>query len=201
MKRPNRDVLEQLQIAGFVVNSGRALVMPIWAGGYERYIPPTTERAAALDRERRAALLWQHDLSATLDYLESRSDIDMQHVGYLGISRGASFAGAINLALEPRIHTAVLASGGIWIHGPVHPMIDLINYAPRITLPVLMLSGRYDHIYPFEQSQKRTFDLLGTRPADKTQVAYDTGHFTLPPNRVAADVTDWFDRYLGRAGK
>jgi pimeloyl-ACP methyl ester carboxylesterase len=76
-------------------------------------------------------------------------------------------------------------------------MIDLINYAPRITMPVLMLSGRYDHIYPYEQSQKRVFELLGTRAADKTQIAYDTGHFTMPPNRVAADVTDWFDRYLG----
>jgi DNA-binding winged helix-turn-helix (wHTH) protein/formylglycine-generating enzyme required for sulfatase activity/predicted esterase len=199
MKRPNRDALEQLQIAGFVVNSGRALVMPIWAGGYERYSPPPTDRAAALDRERRIALLWQHDLSATLDYLESRTDMDTKHVGYLGISRGASFAGAINLALEPRVHAAVLASGGIWIHSPLHPMIDLINYAPRITVPVLMLSGRYDHIYPYEQSQKRTFELLGTRAADKAQIAYDNGHFTLPPNRVAADVTDWFDRYLGRA--
>jgi len=201
MKRPNRDALEQLQIAGFVVNSGRALVMPIWAGGYERYVAPPTDRAAINDRERRVALLWQHDLSTTIDYLESRPDIDAQNIGYLGISRGASFAGAINLALEPRIRSAVLASGGIWIHGPLHPMIDLINYAPRITIPVLMLSGRYDHIYPFEQSQKRTFELLGTRPADKTQIAYDTGHFTMPPNRVAADVSDWFDRHLGRVGK
>jgi pimeloyl-ACP methyl ester carboxylesterase len=119
-------------------------------------------------------------------------------IGYLGISRGASFAGAINLAIEKRIRTAVLASGGIWLNDPVHPMVDLVNYAPRITIPVLMLSGRYDHIYPYEQSQKRTFELLGT-PADrKTQITYDTGHFTMPPNRVAADVTDWFDRYLGR---
>jgi DNA-binding winged helix-turn-helix (wHTH) protein/formylglycine-generating enzyme required for sulfatase activity/dienelactone hydrolase len=201
MKRPNRDALEQFQIAGFVVNSGRALVMPIWAGGYERYLAPPTDRAAKSDLERRVALLWQHDLSTTIDYLESRPDMDAKNIGYLGISRGASFAGAINLALEPRIRSAVLASGGIWIHGPLHPMIDLINYAPRITIPVLMLSGRYDHIYPYEQSQKRTFELLGTRPADKAQIAYDTGHFTMPPNRVAADVSDWFDRHLGRVGK
>jgi pimeloyl-ACP methyl ester carboxylesterase len=93
----------------------------------------------------------------------------------------------------------VLAAGGIWIHSSLHPMIDLINYAPRISIPVLMLSGRYDHIYPYEQSQKRTFELLGTPAARKQQIAYDTGHFTLPPNRVAADVTDWFDRYLGRS--
>jgi eukaryotic-like serine/threonine-protein kinase len=197
-KRPNRDALEQLQIAGFVVNSGRALVMPIWAGAYERYVPESRVTEEALDRERRVSLLWQHDLSTTIDYLETRQDVDVQRIGYLGISRGASFAGAINIALEPRIHAAVFAAGGIWIHSPLHPMIDLINYAPRITVPVLMLSGRYDHIYPYEQSQKRTFELLGTPAGSKKQIEYDTGHFTLPPNRVAADVTDWFDRYLGR---
>ena len=200
MKRPNRDVLEQLQIAGFVVNSGRALVMPIWAGGYERYWPTPPDRTAAIDRERRLSMLWQQDMSTAIDYIESRPDLDAQHIGFFGVSRGASFAGALNLALEPRIRAATLAAGGFWIHGPVHPMIDLINYAPRITLPVLMLSGRYDHIYPYEQSQKRTLELLGTPPDRKSQIEYDTGHFTLPPNRVAADVTDWFDRYLGRAG-
>jgi formylglycine-generating enzyme required for sulfatase activity/DNA-binding winged helix-turn-helix (wHTH) protein/dienelactone hydrolase len=198
MKRPNRDVLEQLQIAGFVVNSGRALVMPIWDGGYERFAPLPTDADAAADLSRRKPLLWQHDLSATIDYLESRPDMDAERIGYLGISRGASFAGAINLAIEKRIDAAVLASGGIWIHDPLHPMIDLINYAPRITIPVLMLSGRYDHIYPYEQSQKRTFNLLGTPPDQKSQITYDTGHFTMPPNMVAADVTDWFDRYMGR---
>ncbi len=197
MRRPNRAVLEQLQIAGFVVNSGRALIMPIWAGGYERYAPAPTDMATSFDVERSRPLLWQHDLSATIDYLETRPDMRADRIGYLGISRGAAFAGAINLAIEKRITAAVLASGGIWLNDPVHPMIDLVNYAPRITIPVLMLSGRYDHIYPYEQSQKRTFELLGT-PADrKTQITYDTGHFTMPPNRVAADVTDWFDRHLG----
>jgi dienelactone hydrolase len=196
-KRPNRDVLEQLQIAGFVVNSGRALVMPIWDGGYERWSPVPTEADAAADLARRKPLLWQHDLGATIDYLESRADMDAERIGYLGISRGASFAGAVNLAIEKRIDAAVLASGGIWIHDRLHPMIDLVNYAPRITIPVLMLSGRYDHIYPYEQSQKRTFNLLGTPPDKKAQITYDTGHFTMPPNMVAADVTDWFDRYLG----
>jgi formylglycine-generating enzyme required for sulfatase activity/DNA-binding winged helix-turn-helix (wHTH) protein/dienelactone hydrolase len=198
-RRPNRDVLEQLQIAGFVVNSGRALVMPIWAGGYERYGLEPRQAPEAMDRERRLSLQWQYDLATTIDYLESRTDMDTRHIGYLGISRGASFAGAINLALEPRISAAVLAAGGIWIHSSLHPMIDLINYAPRVSIPVLMLSGRYDHIYPYEQSQKRTFELLGTPAGKKQQIAYDTGHFTLPPNRVAADVTDWFDRYLGRS--
>ena len=124
--------------------------------------------------------------------------MDAERIGYFGVSRGASFAGAINLAIEKRIDAAVLASGGAWIHSPLHPMIDLINYAPRITIPVLMLSGRYDHIYPYEQSQKRVFNLLGTPADKKAQIAYDTGHFTMPPNRVAADVTDWFDRHLGR---
>lgn len=198
MKRPNRDVLEQLQIAGFIVNGGRTLVMPIWDGGYERYAPYPTEAAAAADRGRRIPLQWQHDLSTTLDYLESRPDMDAQRIGYFGVSRGASSAGAINLAIEHRIRAAVLASGGIWLHSPLHPMVDLVNYAPRITIPVLMLSGRYDHVYPYEQSQQRVFNLLGTPADKKAQIPYDTGHFTMPPNMVAADVTDWFDRHLGR---
>jgi dienelactone hydrolase len=198
MKRPNRDVLEQMLIAGFIVNSGRALVMPIWAGGYERWSPVQKDADVVADLERRRPLQWHHDLTATIDYLESRPDMDTQHIGYFGVSRGASFAGAINLAIEKRIDAAVLASGGIWLHTPLHPMIDLVNYAPRITIPVLVLSGRYDHVYPYEQSQKRAFNLLATPADKKTQITYDTGHFTMPPNMVAADVTDWFDQYLGR---
>lgn len=70
--------LEQLQIAGFVVNGGRALVMPIWAGGYERYAPKSRLPDEAMDRERRVSLLWQHDLSTTIDCLESQPDMDVK---------------------------------------------------------------------------------------------------------------------------
>jgi pimeloyl-ACP methyl ester carboxylesterase len=44
----------------------------------------------------------------------------------------------------------------------IHPMLDLVNYTPRIDIPVLTINGRFDHIYPYEPSQRRLFELLGT---------------------------------------
>ena len=76
-------------------------------------------------------------------------------------------------------------------------MLDGINYAPRIRIPVLMLNGRYDSIFPYEQSQKRFFDLLGTPAKDKRQVIYDAGHLVDIGNQGKREISDWFDKYLG----
>jgi len=195
-KRPNRNALENIAFAEYVVNSGRALVVPIWAGSYERFTPIDLDPKAMADRQRRAAVDWQQDLARALDYLATRADIDVDRAGYFGFSRGASHI-AITLAMEPRIKAAVLLSGGIPMGELPHPMIDIVNYAPRIRMPLLMINGRFDHIYPYKQSQQRLFALLGT-PADKKRhIAYETGHFAYPPNSTARDATDWFDKYLG----
>jgi eukaryotic-like serine/threonine-protein kinase len=196
LKRPNRNTLEQLRVAEFVVNSGRALVMPIWWNSYERWLPPAVDPDARTDLQRKEALAWQRDLSVALDYLESRDDVDATKAGYLGFSRGATY-NAIELAIEPRLKAAVLLSGGISLAEPIHPMIDLVNYAPRIGIPVLMINGRFDHIFPYTQSQKRLFDLLGTPANKKSHIVYDGGHFTYPPNSVARDASNWFDQHLG----
>jgi eukaryotic-like serine/threonine-protein kinase len=202
LKRPNRKALDQLFIAGFIVNSGRALVMPIWFGSYERVEPANPDPAATADRQRRSALGWERDLGIVLDYLETRADLDPHKVGYFGFSRGAAVT-SITLALEPtlneRVKAAVLLSGGIELRQTLHPMIDMINYAPRIKMPVLMINGRFDHHYPYGLSQRRMFELLGTAPDQKQHVVYDTGHFSFPPNSVARDTSNWFDRYLGVA--
>jgi DNA-binding winged helix-turn-helix (wHTH) protein/formylglycine-generating enzyme required for sulfatase activity/dienelactone hydrolase len=196
LKRPNRNTLEQLRVAEFVVNSGRALVMPIWWNSYERLWPPALDPDAITDLQRKEALAWQRDLSVALDYLQSRDDVDVEKAGYLGFSRGATY-NAIELAIEPRLKAAVLLSGGISVAEPIHPMLDLVNYAPRIGIPVLMINGRFDHIFPYAPSQKRLFDLLGTPANKKSHIVYDGGHFTYPPNSVARDASNWFDRYLG----
>ncbi len=200
-KRPNRNALEQMRPpADTIVDSGRALVIPIWAESYERaatqsqYLSLGTDED--YDRYRRAALAWFQDISNTLDYLETRPDIDMQRAGYMGFSYGAGLEGPIALATEGRLKAAVLISGGISPTSP-HPMADAINYVPRIKVPVLMINGRYDHIYPYEQSQKRMFDLLGTPASEKKHIVYDVGHFAFPSNSIVLDISNWFDKYLG----
>ena len=48
-----------------------------------------------------------------------------------------------------------IASGGIWIHTPLHPMIDLINYAPRITMPVRFTFGDHERMWPIDDESLR----------------------------------------------
>jgi hypothetical protein len=196
LKRPNRDALEQLNEAGFVVDGGRALVILIWSGSYERFTRLIGDANVRIGQQRESALAWRRDAGIALDYLETRSDIDASHAGFLGISIGAVGQGIV-LAVEPRLEAAVLISGGVDRINQLDPMADLMNYAPRIKKPVLMINGRMDHISPYATSQKPLFDLLGSENSAKAHIVYDGGHFAYSRNMVARNVTDWFDRYLG----
>ena len=196
LKRSNREVLDQLQLAGFVVSGGRALVLPIWAGSYERKVPTDLNTSEVADLQRRAAARWYQDISITIDYLETRQDIDTKRAGFFGVSFGANSLAPIALAIDGRFKTAVLASGGIQLASPPHPMIDIINYAPRITMPVLMINGRYDTLFPHQQSQLRLFNLLGAPANQKSHIVYDVGHLEFPPNTLARDASNWFDLKL-----
>jgi hypothetical protein len=72
LKRPNREALEQLQETDFVVDGGRALIIPIWFGSYQRFLPGATDAQQRADRERESALAWHRDIRIVLDYLETR---------------------------------------------------------------------------------------------------------------------------------
>ena len=67
----------------------------------------------------------------------------------------------------------------------------------RVKIPVLVLSGRYDPIFPLDKSALPFFRLLGTPPAQKRHVISDGGHFTPRPLRIR-ETLDWLDHYLGR---
>ncbi len=49
--------------------------------------------------------------------------------------------------------------------GPVlrgQPKVEPLNFLRRITNPVLMLNGEYDHVLPRETSQRPMFEPFGT---------------------------------------
>ena len=97
-------------------------------------------------------------------------------------------------ALEPRLKASVLQGTGLG--QPVEPEIDLLNYAPRVRMPTLMLNGRYDYDTPFATSQQPLFALLGSPPEHKRHVVLDFGH-ALVVEDVAREILPWLDRYLG----
>ena len=76
------------------------------------------------------------------------------------------------------------------------PEVDEFNFVPRVTLPVLMINGRYDHRRPIETSQLPMYERLGTPQADKDHKLFDGGHF-VPRNDLINETLSWLDSYLG----
>jgi serine/threonine protein kinase len=176
----------------FLLRSGRAVVIPAYSGTLER--GPSQFRLPA-NQERERALKWSMDLGRTIDYLETRRDIDTKRLGFYGISAGASH-GVRLVAVEPRIKVAVFSSGGLQAHVPAET--DAWNFAPRVRIPVLMVNGRNDFILPVETNQKPLFRALGTKETDKKYVLYDGGHRNLVTRPdLIGEIVDWFDKYLG----
>ncbi len=137
------------------------------------------------------------DVSRSLDYLQTRRDIDSKKLAYLGDSLGAQLA-PVFLALDRRFEAAILTRGGLQLRRDL-PEVDRLNFAPRVTTPVLMLNGRYDDYFPFESSQLPLFRLLGTPDTDKKHVVYEAGHGNFPRMEEAREIIDWLERYLGPA--
>ena len=119
-------------------------------------------RSRRLDRAPRPdAALGERD--ASVDRLRvTRPDIDTTRFAYAGTSWGGRMGGVM-LAIEPRFRVAVLNVAGLSMM-PLRPEEDPVNFLPRIHIPVLMLSGKYDSVFPLESSQKPFFRLLGSPP-------------------------------------
>jgi predicted esterase len=190
-KRPGTSIRPE----PFILRSGRAMLYPIFKGSFERYEGSPTYQPVEI---RDSVVAWRKDLSRSLDYLETRSDIDMKKVGYIGYSMGSEVAPML-LSMDRRFAAAALLSGGLTPLLGKLPEVNAVNFLPRVKTPVLMVNGRYDSILPVASAQEPMFHQLGTAPADKHRVVVDSGHTVLTPetqNAVIRAVLDWFDRYL-----
>ena len=177
----------------FIVKSGRAVMFTVFKGMFERsddfkLYPKDTSvyRDHIID--------WSKDLGRSIDYLETRPDIDHNKLAYEGGSFGAAM-GSLLPAVETRLKTLVLVSPGFQAYRHL-PESDPLNFAPHVTTPVLMLNGRYDYIYPAVSSQEPMFRYLGTPAEHKRRVVYDTGH-DIPRNEMIKESLNWLDQYLG----
>jgi pimeloyl-ACP methyl ester carboxylesterase len=188
---PSSDSLASAFLFDFIPRSGRALVYPIYKGMYERSIP----FSFAPNEWRDMMIMWSKDLGRTIDYLETREDIDHEKLAYYGVSSGAAY-GPIFSAIDERFRANVLLSGGVW--GGLLPEMDVATFAPRCHVPTLMINGRDDFILPVETSQRPLFELLGVPEDAKRHTILEGGH--LPPDRRALirEILDWLDTYLGR---
>ena len=77
-----------------------------------------------------------------------------------------------------------------------YPEADLINYLPRVTIPVLMLNGKYDATFPFETTVKPFFEFLGTPESDKRLFISESDHW-IPKVDLIRETLGWLDTYFG----
>jgi len=181
----------------FLLKSGRAVMFPIYKGTLERGDDLTSDYPSATASYRDHVIAWSKDLGRSIDYLETRPEIDRAKLAYMGFSWGAAL-GPIMTAVEERIKVNLLVLPGFYLQKSL-PEVDQLNFAPRVKIPTLMLSGRFDFFYPVETSQLPLFRLLGTPQENKRHVTYDVGH-NIPRNELIKETLDWLDRYLGPPG-
>ncbi|MCK4346154.1 MAG: SUMF1/EgtB/PvdO family nonheme iron enzyme [Bacteroidales bacterium] len=179
----------------YILKNGRAVMYPVYKGTFERNDGLTWAMSNANFSHQYTEWLiaWTKDFSRSIDYLETRIDIDTTKLGFIGWSWGGETGGIIP-AVEERLKVNILIVGGF--SGRAYPEADIINYLPRIKIPVLMLNGKYDPGRPFETNLKPFFDLLGTPEKDKRLCLYETGHF-VPKSEMIKEVLDWLDKYMG----
>ena len=105
---------------------------------------------------------WVKDFSRSIDYLETRPDIDISKIGLLWIQSLGGLMGGIIPAVEDRLKVNILIIAGLKGSG------EMVSYVSRIKIPTLMLNGKYDYTFPLEKSVKPFYDLLGT---DKEKIS------------------------------
>jgi eukaryotic-like serine/threonine-protein kinase len=189
--------LGDIKFFDYILQSGRAVIYPIYEDTYERrikYSLPGGAQNVDLTTD------WYKDAGRSLDYLATRTDIDNTRLAYLGVSMGSADGVIIATLLQDRLKTAILLDGGYFLGAPP-PGADQANFAPRMKKPVLMVNGRYDFTFPVEKAQDPLFRMLGTPEADKRHVILETPHdVTEDRGQLTRVVLDWLDHYLGRVG-
>ena len=178
----------------FLVKSGRAVVIPAYKSTYGRQDELKSDYPDETNFWKEHVIMWVKDFARTIDYLETRDDIDADKVAYYGFSWGGA-QGNIVPAVEKRLKASVLYNAGLQFQRAL-PEVDQINYVGRVTLPVLMVNGDHDFIYPVETSQRPMFELLGTPAGDKKRVTYPGSHWA-PRSDLIRETLAWLGRYLG----
>ena len=183
----------------YILKNGRAVMFPVYKTTYERK-DESYHCAGSSESHQYTECMVKcvKDYSRSIDYLETRKDIDTANLGYLGDSWGGRM-GAIIPAVEDRLKLGVLIRGGV-SKIKKFPEADEFNYVSYVKIPVLMLNGKYDFIFPYESTVKPMFDLLGTPEQNKKLVLYETDHF-VPKSEIIKETLNWLDKYFGPVNK
>jgi len=177
------------------IKAGRAVMTVVMKGMLEReweqgYVVPEPSSVRFRDLMVRHAT----ELRLGLDYLETRPEIDLEKLAYVGLSWGAG-SRLLFAALDSRFKSVVFIGGGIdeTMH-PTVPEASNINFAPYISVPKLLLNGRQDEEHGYYTRALPLWNLL--REPKKFVLVEGAGHVPPVEARVPA-INSWLDETLG----
>jgi dienelactone hydrolase len=188
----SEDIREE-RFAPFL-KTGRAVMFPIYKGTFERGTELDTDYPQETVFYKDHVIMWGKDLARSIDYMESREDLDTSKLAYYGTSWGG-VTGTILPAVEPRIKVVMLYVAGLLFQRAL-PEVDQINYVGRVRQPTLMVNGEFDFFFPVDTAQKPLYDLLGAPEEDKRYVVYPGSH-SVPRAELTRELLTWLDRYQG----
>ncbi|HLK04795.1 MAG TPA: protein kinase [Candidatus Acidoferrum sp.] len=192
---PNSSTLGDTQFFDYIVQSGRAVFYPVLQDTYERRFK---HGLPGIKQDREVTLDRYKDLGRSLDYMATRTDINMDKIAYLGVSMGAAEGVIYATLLQDRLKAVVFLDGGYFLN-ELSAGMDQVDFTPRLKKPVLMVNGRYDFVFSLEKSQEPFFRMLGTPESDRKHIVMDSGHdVTGKRTELVTAVLGWLDKYLGR---
>jgi class 3 adenylate cyclase/pimeloyl-ACP methyl ester carboxylesterase len=179
----------------FYVKSGRAVLFPVLNGTFERgdgsfQVISNTGSRLFSDFMIRGV----KDFRRSLDYLETRNDIDLNRVAFYGLSGGPRFGFRLG-AVDTRVKLNIFYAGGL-PSGPFRAEVNPAYFLPRITIPTLMINGRFDSNWRLDYEIKNMYELLGTPDKDKRLVLFDSDHLASRKDLVR-ETLSFLDDYFG----
>jgi dienelactone hydrolase len=158
-------------------------------------------------------------VTAVLDAISRRTDLDLDRVGLLGVSLGGYYAPRV-LAFEPRVKAGVGLSGpyrfsDIWDSVPPQTRetfvaksfakdddegrakaaeLDLDGVAERIRQPYLAITGKLDRLIPWEQTER-----AAREAPNGTFLLHEDGNHGCAniPYKTRPVAADWLREQLG----
>jgi 2,6-dihydroxypseudooxynicotine hydrolase len=158
-------------------------------------------------------------VTAVLDAIADRRDVDRERVGLLGVSLGGYYAPRV-LAFEPRVKAGVGLSGpyrfsDIWDTVPPQTRetfvaksfasddeegrakaaeLDLRGVAERIRQPYLAITGKLDRLIPWEQTER-----AASEAPNGVFLLHDDGNHGCAnvPYKTRPVAADWLREQLG----
>lgn len=144
--------------------------------------------------ERRATVRQKVvDARRAIDYLHSRVEVDTGRIGLMGQSMGG-FVSCLTAGLEDRLAAVVLDIATAWpvdkaTDDPLARLWHTLNFAPRISAPVLMVYSKHDGV----EAGQELFDAL---PEPRHIIWHDADDHVILVEDERADAVEWFARHL-----